>query len=201
MNLNTINKEFHIKKGSPNSSNTSGNNRFEKAPAKDEFRLNELIRVPEIRLIDEEENQVGIVKTSEALLMAKEKGLDLVELSPNAKPPVCKIVDYGKFKFDRKKKLREQKKKQKVIHIKEVKFRPKINEHDYSFKLEHIKNFLEHGDKVKVTMMFRGREIVHSELGMQVMVKVREELKDLVIVEKDPKIEGRNITMFIAPAK
>ncbi len=152
-------------------------------------------------MIDEEGNQIGVVKTSEALQMAKDRGLDLVEFSPNAKPPVCKIADYGKFKFDRKKKLREQKKKQKVIHIKEVKFRPKINEHDYMFKLEHIKKFLDHGDKVKVTMMFRGREIVHSELGMQIMNKVREDLKDLIVIEKDPKMEGRNITMFLAPAK
>ncbi len=140
------------------------------------------------------------MKLSDAINRAKEKNLDLVEVSPNAKPPVCRITDYGKFKFDRKKKLREQKKKQKVIHVKEMKFRPKIDQHDYNFKVDHIRKFLKHGDKVKVTVMFRGREIVHSELGMDIMKKVIEDLKDVSIVEKEPKQEGRNIIMHLTPS-
>lgn len=166
----------------------------------DEFRVNEDIRVPEVRLVDDEGEQVGIVKTSEALSKAREKGLDLVEVSPNAKPPVCRITDYGKFKFDRKKKLREQKKKQKVIHVKEMKFRPKIDQHDYNFKVDHIRKFLKNGDKVKVTVMFRGREIVHSNLGMDIMKQIIEDLSEISVVEKEPKQEGRNITMYLSPS-
>ena len=166
-----------------------------------EQRINEMIRVPEVRLIDQNGEQLGIVSIKEALAKAKEAGLDLVEFSPQAKPPVCKIADYGKFKFDLKKKTREQKKKQKVIHLKEIKLRPKIDQHDYNFKLEHIKKFLTHGDKVKVTMMFRGREIVHSELGMELINKVITDLEGLMIMEKEPKMEGRNIIMVIAPSK
>ncbi len=156
--------------------------------------------MPEVRLVDDEGNQIGIVKLSEAIDRAREKNLDLVEVSPNAKPPVCRITDYGKFKFDRKKKLREQKKKQKVIHIKEMKFRPKIDQHDYDFKVDHIRKFINHGDKVKVTVMFRGREIVHSNLGMDIMKKIIEDLSDVAMVEKDPKQEGRNIIMYLAPS-
>lgn len=166
-----------------------------------DLRTNREIRVPEVRLIDENGEQVGIVKTSDALQRAKDAGLDLIEFSPNAKPPVCKILDYGKYKFDQKKKSREQKKKQKIIHIKEIKFRPKIDQHDYNFKVNHIRKFIEHGDKVKVTMMFRGREIVHHNLGMQLMKKVAAELEELTVIEKEPKLEGRNITMVLAPAK
>jgi translation initiation factor IF-3 len=167
----------------------------------EEHRINERIRVPEVRLVDSEGNQVGVVTTKEALERAREVGLDLVEFSPNAKPPVCKIVDYGKFRFDQKKKLREQKKKQKVIHVKEIKFRPKIDKHDYDFKVQRIKTFIEHGDKVKVTMMFRGREIVHSEIGMDIMKKVVVDLEGFISIEKEPKQEGRNITMVFAPVK
>lgn len=142
---------------------------------------------------------LGVVSTREALTMAADAGLDLVEISPTAVPPVCKILDYGKFKYEAQKRKNEAKKKQKVIEVKEIKMRPGIEEHDYEVKMRAIKSFLEEGDKVKVTMRFRGREMMHQELGMKVLDKVRVELEELIKVESHPRLEGRQMIMTIAP--
>lgn len=142
---------------------------------------------------------LGVVSTREALDMAAEVGLDLVEISPTAVPPVCKILDYGKFKYEAQKRKNEAKKKQKVIEVKEIKMRPGIDTHDYDVKLRAIKSFLEEGDKVKVTMRFRGREMMHQELGLKVLDKVRIELEELIKVESHPRLEGRQMIMTIAP--
>ncbi len=142
---------------------------------------------------------VGVVPLREALIMAEEAGLDLVEISPNASPPVCKILDIGKFKYEQQKKLNEARKKQKVIEVKEIKMRPGIDDHDYQVKMRAIHRFLEEGDKVKVTMRFRGREMVHQELGMQVLDRVRAELEARAKVEQSPRLEGRQMTMVMSP--
>jgi translation initiation factor IF-3 len=142
---------------------------------------------------------VGVVPVREALIMAEEAGLDLVEISPNASPPVCKILDFGKFKYELQKKENEARKKQKVIEVKEIKLRPGIDEHDYQVKMRSVHRFLEEGDKVKVTMRFRGREMVHQELGMKVLDRVRAELDALAKVEQWPRLEGRQMIMVMAP--
>lgn len=142
---------------------------------------------------------VGVVPIREALQMAADAGLDLVEVSPNADPPVCKILDFGKFKYEAQKKKNEARKKQKVIEVKEIKMRPNIDEHDYEVKMRSIHRFLEEGDKVKVTMRFRGREMVHQDLGIRVLERVRNELDDLAKVEQLPKLEGRQMVMVMAP--
>ena len=142
---------------------------------------------------------VGVVSVREALIMAEEAGLDLVEISPNASPPVCKILDFGKFKYELQKKENEARKKQKVIEVKEIKLRPGIDEHDYQVKMRSVHRFLEEGDKVKVTMRFRGREMVHQELGMKVLDRVRAELDALAKVEQMPRLEGRQMIMVMAP--
>jgi translation initiation factor IF-3 len=142
---------------------------------------------------------VGVVPVREALIMAEEAGLDLVEISPNASPPVCKILDFGKFKYELQKKESEARKKQKVIEVKEIKLRPGIDEHDYQVKMRSVHRFLEEGDKVKVTMRFRGREMVHQELGMKVLDRVRAELDALAKVEQWPRLEGRQMIMVMAP--
>ena len=142
---------------------------------------------------------VGVVPLREAIIMAEEAGLDLVEISPNASPPVCKILDIGKFKYEQQKKLNEARKKQKVIEVKEIKMRPGIDDHDYEVKMRAIHRFLEEGDKVKVTMRFRGREMVHQELGMQVLDRVRAELEARAKVEQSPRLEGRQMTMVMSP--
>jgi translation initiation factor IF-3 len=142
---------------------------------------------------------VGVVPIREALIMAEEAGLDLVEISPNASPPVCKILDFGKFKYELQKKESEARKKQKVIEVKEIKLRPGIDEHDYQVKMRSVHRFLEEGDKVKVTMRFRGREMVHQELGMKVLDRVRAELESLAKVEQMPRLEGRQMIMVMAP--
>ena len=162
-------------------------------------RVNEMIRVREIRLIDDEGNQMGIVPTMEALRMAKDKGLDLVEVSPNANPPVCKILDFGKYRFEQEKKLRDSKKKQKLQALKEIRMQPKINDHDLSFKARHIQDFLDDGDKVKVTIRFRGRELAHTELGLDVLNNVLAKLGGDLTVEKPPAMEGRSMSMTLAP--
>lgn len=153
----------------------------------------------EVRLVKEDGEMLGVVSTREALTMAAEVGLDLVEISPTAVPPVCKILDYGKFKYEAQKRKNEAKKKQKVIEVKEIKMRPGIDTHDYDVKMRAIKSFLEEGDKVKVTMRFRGREMMHQELGLKVLDKVRTELDELIKVESHPKLEGRQMIMTIAP--
>jgi len=143
--------------------------------------------------------QLGVLSIEVALEKAQEYGLDLVEVSPMAKPPVCKIMDYGKFKYEEKKKASEAKKKQVVVHLKEVKLRPKTEEHDYDFKVRNVKRFLEEGNKAKVTIMFRGREITHRELGQQILDEVTKDTKDIAVVEQSPRMEGRSLFMILAP--
>lgn len=162
-------------------------------------RVNQAIREDEVRLVDENGEQVGVVKTSEALERAEAAGLDLVEVSPNAKPPVCKILDYGKYKYEQQKKANEARKKQKTIEVKEVKIRPGIEKHDYEVKMRNGRRFLEGGDKVKVTMRFRGREMAHQDIGMDLLKKMREELGDVCETELHPKLEGRQMIMILAP--
>jgi len=168
-----------------------------------EKRINNLIRVPEVRLIDQDGEQVGVVAIDEAMKMADDVALDLVEISPTAKPPVCRIMDYGKFRFEEEKRKKDARKKQKVIHIKEVKFRPKIDDHDFSFKVKHALNFLARGDKVKITIRFRGREMAHTDLGFKVVDRVRKYLSENIgiIEEKRASLEGRNIIMVVSPGK
>jgi len=157
--------------------------------------------VPEVRLIDEEGEQVGIVSTAEALSKAEAVGLDLVEISPNAEPPVCRIMDYGKFQFELNKRRAVQKKKQKSVQVKEIKFRPTTDEGDLQIKLRKIVEFIEHGDKVKLTLRFRGREMQHKELGLELLQRISMELNEKVTVEQQPKLEGRQMTMVVAPNK
>ena len=158
--------------------------------------------IPEVRLIDAEGNQVGIVPLTQAQEMAREKDLDLVEISPTANPPVCKVMDYGKYVFQQKKKQGEAKKKQKVIVVKEVQFRPRIDEHDFDFKKNNILRFLQHGDKVKATVRFRGREMSHMELGRAVLDRLLAEIKEYGASENQyPDVQGNRMTMVIAPNK
>jgi translation initiation factor IF-3 len=152
-----------------------------------------------VRLIDENGHMLGVVSRREALNRAVETGLDLVEVSPNAEPPVCKILDYGKFKYEAQKKKNEARKKQKIIEVKEIKMRPGIDDHDYDVKMRAMHRFLGEGDKVKVTMRFRGREMVHQELGLKVLERVRGQLDEVAKVEQMPRLEGRQMTMVIAP--
>lgn len=170
-------------------------------PREDETRVNERIRAPQIRLIDQDGNMIGVVTPAQGLEMARNAGLDLVEISPNAEPPVCKILDYGKFKYEAQKKAHDAKKKQKVVHIKEVKLRPGIDKHDLEIKLRAIGKFLDAGDKVKITLRFRGREMTHQQLGMKVLDNVREQLAGKIRVEHEPSFEGRQVVMVVAPAK
>ncbi len=167
--------------------------------ASKDFRINEKIRVREVRLIDEKGNQIGIVPTTEALEKARDAGLDLIEVAPQANPPVCKILDYGKYKFEQEKKLRETKKNQKQIKMKEIRMQPKIEEHDLQFKTKHIQEFLEEGNKVKVTIRFRGRELAHTELGRDVLDKILEMIDTPFSVDKQPAMEGRFMSMIISP--
>ena len=158
-----------------------------------------MIRVREVRLIDEKGGQRGILPTAEALGIAKEGGLDLVEVSPNANPPVCKLLDYGKYKFEQEKRTKESKKKQKLVKLKEIRMQPKIDEHDLIFKTNHIKKFLGEGNKVKVTVRFRGRELAHTDRGEMVLKRVLELLDEDFIIEKQPHMEGRFMSMFLSP--
>ena len=161
-------------------------------------RINEMIRVREVRLIDDEGNQLGIVATQEALRMAKDKDLDLVEVSPNANPPVCKILDYGKYKFEQEKKLRDSKKNQKVLKLKEIRMQPKIGSGDLDTKAKHIQEFLDEGDKVKVTIRFRGRELAHTELGYDVLNEVLKRLTSAYNIDMPAAMDGRNMSMTIS---
>ncbi|MDD2401834.1 MAG: translation initiation factor IF-3 [Clostridia bacterium] len=167
--------------------------------SKEELRINEEIRCREVRLVGEEGEQLGIMSPKEAFKLAVAKGLDLVEVAPSARPPVCKIMDHGKFKYEQSKREREARKKQRVINVKEVKLRPNIEDHDFDVKTKNALRFLEDGDKVKVTIMFRGREVSHSELGRELLKKVAVRLDEYAIVEKGAKLEGRNMTMFLSP--
>ena len=162
-------------------------------------RINEQITIDPIRLIDNEGNMVGVVSLKNGLKKAEELSLDLVEVSPNAKPPVCRIIDYGKFKYAAQKKAAGAKKKQKTIDVKEIKFRPNIDTHDYEVKMRSVKKFLESGDKVKVTMRFRGREMSHQDIGVRVLEKIRDELASSVKIEQYPKLEGRQMVQIFAP--
>lgn len=164
-------------------------------------RINRQIRAPRVRVIDNDGNQLGIMTVPEALEAARLAGLDLVEVSPMARPPVCRVMDFGKFKYQQKKKAQEAKKNQKVIQIKEIKIRPKTDEHDIETKLRQIKEFLEEGDKVKVTMRFRGREIVYAERAMEMLFEVGKEVSEYGEVERHPSLEGRNMSMLIGPKK
>ncbi|WP_019645050.1 translation initiation factor IF-3 [Novispirillum itersonii] len=168
-------------------------------PSKDGPRVNDMITAQMVRLIDQDGEQVGVVHIREAQEMADTAGLDLVEISPNAEPPVCKILDYGKFKYENQKRKAEQRKKTKVIEVKEIKLRPNIDDNDYQVKMRALKRFIEEGDKVKVTLRFRGRELAHQNLGMDVLNRVKEETVDLVKVEQLPKMEGRQMIMVLAP--
>ncbi|MGI5921846.1 MAG: translation initiation factor IF-3 [Syntrophomonadaceae bacterium] len=164
-----------------------------------EWRVNEDIRVKEVRLISEDGEQLGIVPIKEALAISLERGFDLVEIAPSAKPPVCRLMDYGKFKFEQSKREKEARKKQKVISVKEVKMRPNIEEHDFQTKARNARKFLEAGDKVKFTIMFRGRQITHPEIGEKLSLKLAEQLVDICTVEKPPKVEGKNMVMILVP--
>jgi len=152
-----------------------------------------------VRLVDERGHMVGVVGRNEALAMAAEAGLDLVEIAPGADPPVCKILDLGKFKYEEQKKKNEARKKQKIIEVKEIKLRPSIDIHDYAVKMRSMNKFIEEGDKVKVTMRFRGRELAHQELGMNVLMRVKEDLDAIAKVEQLPRMEGRQMTMVVSP--
>jgi translation initiation factor IF-3 len=163
-------------------------------------RVNEKIRAPEIRLIGPEGENIGVVTPEKAMDLAFEAELDLVEISPNATPPVCKIMDYGKYKYEQQKRESEARKKQKVIEVKEVKFRPNTDTHDYDVKMRNVVKFLEHGDKVKVTLRFRGREMAHQDLGRELLQRVAGDVEGIGKVENMPKMEGRQMIMIIAPA-
>jgi translation initiation factor IF-3 len=167
--------------------------------ASNEPRVNEQIRLSPVRLIDTDGAQLGVVPVDEAMSRAHEKGMDLVEVAPNARPPVCRIMDYGRYKYEQAKAEREARRKQHVTQMKEIKMRPNIEEHDFEFKTRHIKRFLADRDKVKVTIMFRGREMAHTENGKEVLDDVVEEIGDLAIVEQQARLEGRNMFLILAP--
>ncbi len=164
----------------------------------DSLRINDQIDAKEVRVIDENGAQLGVVKIDEALKKAKEMEVDLVEVSPDAEPPVCRLINYGKYLYQKEKKAKESRKKQKIIEIKEMKFRPKIDHHDFEYRIKQIREFLDKGDKVKITIRFRGRELIHSQLGFDLAGKIVDELKDLGSPEKPPKMEGRNIAVIIS---
>lgn len=165
-------------------------------------RKNRGIRVPEVRLIDENGQQVGIVPTARALEIAVQRNLDLVEVAPTARPPVCKIMDYGKYLYENSKKAKAAKKKQHQVHLKEMRFRPKTEEHDYQFKLKHIREFLEQGSRVKAFIIFRGREMAHKEMGFKILERLQQDLADIAEPESESKMEGRHLSMmFLARPK
>ncbi|HEX4564697.1 MAG TPA: translation initiation factor IF-3 [Solirubrobacteraceae bacterium] len=164
-------------------------------------RINERIRVPEVRLIDDEGNQIGVMKTPDALVFAQERELDLVEVAPEARPPVARVLDYSKYKYEQAQKQKQARKHQQQITIREIKFRPKIAQHDYDTKKNHVERFLRHKDKVKVTIMFRGREVTHPERGTAILDRLSQELAEYGVIEQHPTQEGRNMTMMMAPSK
>ena len=168
-------------------------------PQKDGHRINRDIRVREVQLIDQDGQNRGVIGAPEALQMAEEAGLDLVEIVPNASPPVCKILDYGKFRFLEQKKAAEARKKQKIVEVKEIKLRPGIDDHDYDVKMKAMTRFFEEGDKVKVTLRFRGREMAHQDLGYRLLSRVKDEIGTIAKVELEPSMEGRQMIMILAP--
>ena len=163
------------------------------------MRINEQIRAREVRLVSEDNEQLGVMSQREALAMAEEHGLDLVEVAPQGRPPVCRLMNYGKYRYEQQKREKEARKKQKVITLKEVKLRPNIEDHDFYVKMKNAIRFLEDGSKVKVTIMFRGRELSHPELGEKLLIRFAAELKELAEHERGPKLEGRNMTMMLVP--
>ena len=176
--------------------------RFDRSlPERDSTRINERIRVPEVRLIGPDGQQVGILKTAEALRYAQERDLDLVEVAPEARPPVCRVLDYSKYKYEQSQKQKAARKHQQQITIREIKFRPKIAEQDYATKKRHVERFLKRKDKVKITIMFRGREVTHPERGQMILDRLAEELTELAIIEQRPNLDGRNMTMLLGPSK
>lgn len=179
----------------------ASNRRIKEIAARRENRVNRDIQAPQVRLIDAEGQQVGVVSIRTALDAAAEAGLDLVEISPNVEPPVCRVMDYGRFKFDLNKKANLAKKKQKQVQIKEIKFRPGTEDGDYQVKLRSLTKFLENGDKTKITLRFRGREMAHRDLGAQLLKRVESDLSELGVVEQYPKMEGRQMVMVMAPRK
>jgi len=170
-------------------------------PERDTTRINDRIRVPEVRLVGEDGKQIGVIKTSDALVYAQERDLDLVEVAPEARPPVCRVLDYSKYKYEQAQKLKAARKHQQQITIREIKFRPKIAQADYDTKKGHVERFLKGKDKVKVTIMFRGREVTHPERGTALLEKLAEELAEVGVVEQTPLQDGRNMTMMLAPSK
>jgi translation initiation factor IF-3 len=176
--------------------------RFDRRPPeRDTTRINDRIRVPEVRLIDDSGNQIGVMRIADALKFAQERELDLVEIAPEASPPVCRVLDYSKYKYEQAQKQKQARKHQQQITIREIKFRPKIAEHDYDTKKHHVERFLRQKDKVKVTIMFRGREVTHPERGTAILDRLAEELAELGVVEQRPLQEGKNMTMMMAPSK
>ena len=171
---------------------------FRRAPV---TRINERIRVPQVRVITDDGEQFGVMDTRDAVRLARERGMDLVEVAPNAEPPVCKIIDFGKFQYEAKKKASEAKKKQVVITVKEVKFRPGTDEHDYSYRMKHAREWLQDGDKVKATIWFRGREMTHRELGARILEKLEKDLIDIGEVEMRPRMEGNQMFTIFAPKR
>jgi len=169
------------------------------APSRDGPRVNEQITADQVRVVGADGEQIGVLTVEQGIEHAFEVGLDLVEVSPNADPPVCKILDYGKFKYEAQKKANEARKKQKVIEVKEIKMRPGIDDHDYDVKMRNVRKFIDGGDKVKMTIRFRGREMAHQELGLKVLERVRDEMDEVAKVEQFPKTEGRMMTMVLAP--
>jgi translation initiation factor IF-3 len=163
-------------------------------------RINHRIRVPQVRVVSQDGEMLGVLETSDALRRAREAGLDLVEVNPKAFPPVCKIMDFGKFKYEEKKRQGEAKKRQALIELKEIKIRPKTDDHDIDFKLRHIERFLEEGNKVKITCRFRGREITHPEMAMRQLQLIVERTREIAAVEVEPRMEGRTMTLILAPS-
>jgi translation initiation factor IF-3 len=174
--------------------------RFDRRPPeRDQTRVNERIGVPEVRLIDEDGQQVGVVERDEALKYARDRDLDLVEVAPQARPPVCRVLDYSKYKYEQEQKAKAARRHQKSVTVREIKLRPKIASNDYETKKGHVERFLRHQDKVKVTIMFRGRETSHPERGEQLLVRLADELSELGTIEQRPNLDGRNMTMMLAP--
>ncbi|WP_297277821.1 translation initiation factor IF-3 [uncultured Brachyspira sp.] len=164
-------------------------------------RINQFITAPEVRVVHDERGSLGIMSIKDALALAKEEGSDLVEIVPTAEPPVCKIINYGKYKFDIQKKSKEAKKKQKLVQLKEIKMRPQISIHDYNFKMKHIREFLDEGNKVKITIMFRGREMAHTKFGYDLIEKIIQDLENEAATEKPAKLEGKNLSAVLNPIK
>ena len=190
---------IHSNNAGPGGANIAVPRRPNKPTRSNKVNINQRIRAREVRVIDPDGEQIGIIPIKEALAAAVEAGLDLVEVSPNANPPVCKIMDYGRYRYEQTKKKQEAKKKQSTFQLKEIKVRPKTGEHDLQVKIGHIKKFIEKKDKVKVSVVFRGREITLSELGMAVLQRVIEETEEIAVVEQSPKFEGRLLVMVLSP--